>query len=331
MKPNPLAQFLAMTGLLAGLLLLAACKPSANSSAATDSAPKPASPARRIAVVVSTLNNPWFVVLAETARDRAKELGYEATIFDSQNDPAKESAHFDNLISSSYGAVLFNCTDAQGSIANVRRAKAAGIPVFCMDREITANDAAMSQILSDNYSGCVALGQYFVEQVGETGTYVELLGIVADTNTWNRSKGFHSVVDRYPGLKMVAQQSAEFDRSKALEVLDSLLQAHPDINAVFCGNDAMAMGAYQALLAVGKAGKVKVFGFDGADDVVRSVAEGKIAATVMQFPKTMARTAAESADKYLNGQKAFPQRVPVAVELVTRANVGKFGDYGRKP
>ncbi len=295
------------------------------------SAAPAATGAKRVAVVVSTLNNPWFVVLADTARDRAKELGYEVTVFDSQNDPAKESTHFDNLISSGYSAVLFNCTDAQGSVANVRRAKAAGIPVFCMDREITANDAATAQILSDNYSGCVALGQYFVEQVGETGSYVELLGIVADTNTWNRSKGFHSVVDRYPGLKMVAQQSAEFDRTKALEVLEAILQAHPDINAVFCGNDAMAMGAYQALLAAKKADQVKVFGFDGADDVVKSVAEGKIVATVMQFPKTMARTVAEYADRYIKGERNFPQRVPVAVELVDKQNVAKFGDYGRKP
>jgi ribose transport system substrate-binding protein len=285
---------------------------------------------RRVAVVVSTLNNPWFVVLADTARDRAQELGYKAVVFDSQNDPAKEAAHFDNIIASRYDAVLFNCTDAKGSVANVRRAKAANIPVFCMDREIEANDAAVAQILSDNYSGCVALGQYFVEQVGETGTYIELLGMVADTNTWNRSKGFHSVVDRYPGLKMVAQQSAEFDRSKALEVMDSLLQRNPNINAVFCGNDAMAMGAYQALLAAGKASTVKVFGFDGADDVVKAIAEGKITATVMQFPKTMARTAAEYADRYLKGERNFPQRVPVAVELVTNANVSKFGDYGRK-
>lgn len=329
MKPNLLIRSFATLGLAAGLLI-SGCKPSETS---TPDGTSPAAPprSRRVAVVVSTLNNPWFVVLAETARDRATELGYDAVIFDSQNDPAKESTHFDNLISSGYGAVLFNCTDAEGSIANVRRAKAAGIPVFCMDREIAANDAATSQILSDNYSGCVALGQYFVEQVGEEGKYVELLGIVADTNTWNRSKGFHSVVDRFPGLKMVAQQSAEFDRTKALEVLEAILQAHPDIDAVFCGNDAMAMGAYQALLAAGKASKVKVFGFDGADDVVRSIAEGKIVATGMQFPKIMARTAAENADKYFKGERTFPQRVPVTVELVTKDNVHKFGDYGRRP
>jgi ribose transport system substrate-binding protein len=285
---------------------------------------------QKIAVVVSTLNNPWFVVLAETAKARAIELGYDATIFDSQNDTAKEAANFENIIASGYQAILFNPTDANGSVANVQKAKTAGLPVFCIDREINSTNAATAQMLSDSYSGCVKLGEYFVEQVGENGKYVELLGLVGDNNTWNRSKGFHSVVDRYPGLKMVAQQSAEFDRAKGLEVLEAILQKNPDINAVFCGNDAMAMGAYQALVAAGKDKQVKVFGFDGADDVVKLIAEGKITATGMQFPKKMARQAAEFADQYLHGKRDFPQKIPVAVELVTQENVGKYGDYGRK-
>jgi ribose transport system substrate-binding protein len=284
----------------------------------------------RIAVVVSTLNNPWFVVLANTARDEAERRGYKVTIFDSQNDPAKEAAHFENLVASGYKAVLFNATDADGSVANAEKASAANIPVFTMDREINSQQAAVSQVLSDNYSGAVAVGQSFVEKVGERGRYVELLGIVTDNNTWNRSKGFHSVVDRYPGLKMVAQQSAEFDRSKALEVMDSILQAQPAIDAVFCGNDAMALGAYQALLAAGRAAKVQVFGFDGADDAVKSVAEGQMAATAMQYPKLMARTVAEYADRYLKGERKLPAKVPVTVDLVTKENVGKFGDYGRR-
>lgn len=292
--------------------------------------PSPPAATPRVAVVVSTLNNPWFVVLADAAKLHATRLGYGVAVFDSQNDPAKEAAHFDNIIASKYAAVLFNPTDADGSVANVRRAKDAGIPVFCMDREINATDVAATQILSDNYSGCVALGRYFVKQVGESGKYVELLGLVGDNNTWNRSKGFHSVVDRYPDLKMVAQQSADFDRAKALEVMEAILQANPEIDAVFCGNDAMAMGVYQALVAAGKDTQVKVFGFDGADDVVKLIAQGKIAATGMQFPKLMARTAAESADKYLKGDHALPQKTPVAVELVQRANAGKYGDYGRK-
>jgi ABC-type sugar transport system substrate-binding protein len=283
-----------------------------------------------IAIVVSTLNNPWFVVLAETAKQRAEELGYRAKIFDSQNNTDKEAAHFEDIIAGGYKAILFNPTDADGSISNARRAKAANLPVFCIDREINAGDAATSQILSDSYSGCVALGQSFVEQVGEKGQYAELLGILGDNNTHNRSKGFHSVVDRYPGLKMVAQQTASFDRTMGLEVMETILQAHPDIDAVFCGNDAMAMGAYQAITAAGKADRVKVFGFDGADDVVRLIAERKIAATGMQFPKTMARTAVDFADQWLKGKRDFQQKVPVAVELVTAANVRNYSDYGLK-
>lgn len=302
----------------ATLLLLVSCSSSADDGK------------QKIAIVISTLNNPWFVVLGETAKARAEELGYDATVFDSQNDTAKEAAHFENIIAGGYKAILFNPTDADGSIANVRKARAVSLPVFCIDREINATDAATSQILSDNYSGCVALGQYFVEVVGEEGRYVELLGLVGDNNTWNRSKGFHDVVDRYEGLKMAAQQSGEFDRTKSLEVMESILQANPDIDAVFCGNDAMAMGAYQALVAAGKDKDVKVFGFDGADDVVRLIAEGKIIATGMQFPKTMARTSAEFADQWLNGKRDFPQKIPVAVELVTQENVGQYGDYGLK-
>jgi ABC-type sugar transport system substrate-binding protein len=329
MTSKPILHLVAIFAIVAAVgALLSACKPSSHDAPAGGQ-PTAGGP-QRIAVVISTLNNPWFVVLAETARDRARELGYVPTIFDSQNDPAKEASHFENIIASRYGAILFNPTDADGSIANVRRAKAANIPVFCMDREINATDAATSQILSDNYSGCVALGQYFVKTVGREGTYIELLGLVGDNNTWNRSRGFHSVVDRYPGLKMVAQQSADFDRARALEVMESLLQVHGDIDAVFCGNDAMAMGAYQALLAAGKADRVKVFGFDGADDVVRLIAEGRIVATGMQFPKLMARTAAESADRYIQGERQFPQKIPVAVELVTQDNVAKYGDYGRR-
>jgi len=285
---------------------------------------------KKVAVIVSTLNNPWFVVLAQTAASQAQSLGYETKIFDSQNNTALEADNFENAIASGFNAILFNPTDADGSIVNALKAKAADIPVFCMDREINSTDAATSQILSDNYSGCVALGKYFVEQMKKKGNYVEILGLVGDNNTWNRSKGFHSVVDFYPDLKIVAQQSADFDRNKAMEVMESLLQAHPGINAIFCGNDAMASGAYQALVAAGNSNQVKVFGFDGAEDVINSIKDKKIVATGMQFPKEMARTAANYADQYIKGKRDFPKKMPVAVELVTQENVDDYIGYGKK-
>lgn len=285
---------------------------------------------KKIAIVVSTLNNPWFVFLAETAQKKAQELGYQADIFDSQNNTALESDHFENIIVAGFDAILFNSTDANGSVANVLKAKTAGIPVFCMDREINSVDAATSQILSDSYAGAVSIGTYFTQQLQKKGDYVEILGIVGDNNTWARSKGFHSVVDQYPNLKMVAQQSADFDRNKALEVMESILQAHPTIDAVFCGNDGMAMGAYQALVSAGKEKSVKVFGFDGAEDVITSIGENKVTATGMQFPKVMAETAAIFADEYIKGKRDFPQKIPVAVELVTEKNIDHYIAYGKK-
>jgi ribose transport system substrate-binding protein len=115
-----------------------------------------------------------------------------------------------------------------------------------------------------------------------------------------------------------------------MEVMESILQAHPDINAVFCGNDAMASGAYQALVAAGKANDIKVFGFDGAQDVIESIQNKKIMATGMQFPKVMAKTAAIYADEYFKGKRDFPKKMPVAVELVTRENVNDYTGYGKK-
>jgi ribose transport system substrate-binding protein len=312
-----------INNMIAAVILLCLCiVSSCKSDAAKDSK-------KKIAVIVSTLNNPWFVVLAQTAAAQAQKLGYEAKIFDSQNNTSLEADNFENAIASGYHAILFNPTDADGSVTNVLKAKAAGIPVFCMDREVNSTEAATSQILSDNYSGCVALGKYFVEQMNKKGNYVEILGLVGDNNTWNRSKGFHSVVDVYPGLKMLAQQSADFDRNKAMDIMESLLQAYPDIHAVFCGNDAMASGAYQALVAAGKANEVKVFGFDGAEDVINSIKDKKIAATGMQFPKVMAQTAADYADEYFKGKRDFPKKMPVAVELVTQKNVNDYIGYGK--
>ena len=270
----------------------------------------------KIAVVISTLNNPWFVVLGESAVQNAEKLGYEAKLFDSQNNPAVESDHFENLISSGFDAILFNPTDADGSIANILKAKEAGIPVFCMDREVNSNDAATSQILSDNYTGCVAIGVEFVKQLNGKGNYVEILGLAGDNNTYARSNGFHTVVDKFKGLKMLGQQNGDFDRNKAMEVMESMMQANPDLQGVFCGNDAMALGAYQAIQSAGKANQIKVFGFDGADEVVQKIKEGKIVATGMQYPKIMAKTAAEFAVEYFKGRKDFPQHIPVAVNLV---------------
>jgi ribose transport system substrate-binding protein len=111
--------------------------------------------------------------------------------------------------------------------------------------------------------------------------------------------------------------------------MESILQAHPDIDAVFCGNDAMASGAYQAIASAGKM-KVKVFGFDGAEDVINAIRNGKIEGTGMQFPQLIAEHAAIFADEFFKGRREFPKKMPVAVELVTKKNVLNYLAYGQR-
>src|SRR5262245_9856137 len=109
-------------GLLAAAVVMAGCSKPADAPATAEAA-RAAGGKPKIAVVISTLDNPWFVVLSKAAQQRAEQLGYEATEFDSQNDTNKEAAHFENILASGYAAILFNPTDADGSIANVRKAK----------------------------------------------------------------------------------------------------------------------------------------------------------------------------------------------------------------
>ena len=131
-----------------------------------------------------------------------------------------------------------------------------------------------------------------------------------------------STVEMLTGLMSCHAMTSNVEGvNKAMEVMESMMQANPNIDAVFCGNDAMAMGAYQAVLGAGKEHQIKVFGFDGAEDCVNAIREGKVEATGMQFPKTMAITAAELADKWLRGERDLPKKLPVAVELVNGTNV----------
>ncbi len=172
--------------------------------------------------------------------------------------------------------------------------KEAGVP-SSVSIENQFQGCSTTQLLSDNYAGCVDLGKYFVEKVGMQAKYVELLGLVGDKqhleSLQRLSFGRGSVRRTGDGCAT----ECDFDRSKAMEVWSLCCNRTMIWMPFSVANDSMAMGAYQALLAAGKANKVRVFGYDGSEDVIKSINEKKIAATVMQYPKLIAKTAAEYA------------------------------------
>ena len=262
----------------------------------------PAFAADLIAIITPSHDNPFFKAEAVGAEARAKELGYETLVLVHDDDANKQSQLIDTAIGRGAKAIILDNAGSEASIAAVQKAKDAGVPSFLIDREINATGVAVSQIVSNNYQGAQLGAEEFVRLMGEKGNYVELLGREADLNAGIRSKGYHDIIDEYPELKMVAQQSANWSQTEGYSKMETILQANPDIQGVIAGNDTMAMGAIAALQAAGRKDDI-VVGFDGSNDVRDSIKAGGIKATVLQPAYAQAQMAVDQADVYIKTGK----------------------------
>ncbi|MEM5580967.1 MULTISPECIES: D-ribose ABC transporter substrate-binding protein [unclassified Roseibium] len=294
---------------------------------ATLLAPAYASAADLIAIITPSHDNPFFKAEAEGAQKRAEELGYETLVLVHDDDPNKQNQLFDTAIARGANAIILDNAGADATVAPVRRAKEAGIPSFLIDREIKETGIAVSQIVSNNYQGAQLGAEEFVRLMGEEGKYAELLGREADTNAGIRSAGYHDVIDQYPDLEMVAQQSANWSQTEAYEKMETILQATPEIKGVISGNDTMAMGAWAALKAAGRT-DVIVVGFDGSNDVRDSILEGGIKATVLQPAYRQAQIAVEQADQYLRtGSTGQDEKQLMDCVLINSSNAGDLETF----
>ena len=268
----------------------------------------------KIGLIVSTLNNPFFVDLKEGAEAKAKELGYELLIMDSQNDPAKEVSNMEDMTSKGADIVLLNPVDSDAAIAAIQVANNLNTPVITLDRVSNAGEV-VSHIASDNVEGGKMAGQYIVEQLGGEGNVVELEGIAGSSAARDRGAGFNEGI-KGSNLKVVAKQTADFDRTKGLNVMENILQGNKDIKAVFAHNDEMALGAQKALEDAGM-NDIIVVGFDATEDAVKSVKSGKMGATVAQQPDLIGSLGVETAIKVLNNE-SVDEFIPVELQLVKK-------------
>lgn len=267
-----------------------------------------------IALVVSTLNNPFFVNLKNGAEAKAKALGYDLLVLDSQNDPAKELANVEDVVNKKVKLLMVNPTDSDAVRSAVRAANRAEIPVITLDRSASGGKVA-AHIASDNVAGGRMAGKLLVDTLGGQGSVVELQGVPGASAARERGQGFHEVVDKASGIKVVASQPADFDRTKGLTVMENILQAQPKIDAVFAHNDEMALGAAKAIQASGR--KIPVIGFDGTEDGVAAVRDGSLHATVAQQAALIGELGVETAAKLLKGE-TVPASLPVELKLVTK-------------
>lgn len=291
----------------------------------------PESSSRRVmAIITPSHDNPFFKAEAEAAAARARELGYDVLVNSHDDDAHRQDELVDVAIAQRVAAIVLDNAGADASLAAVSKAKAAGIPSFLIDREINQTGVAVAQIVSNNYQGATLGAEEFVRLVGERGTYIELVGRESDTNAGTRSRGFHDVLDKYPDLKMVGRQSANWSQTEAFQKMETLIQGNRRMSGVIAGNDTMALGAAAALKAANLP-TVVVVGFDGSPDAIASITAGEMKATVLQPAAAIARLAVEQAHRYITtGSTGQPEKQAMDCELITAANAGQFGIFARK-
>ncbi|MEA1883065.1 MAG: D-ribose ABC transporter substrate-binding protein [Thermotogota bacterium] len=268
--------------------------------------------AGKIGLSVSTLNNPFFVELKNGAEQKAAELGLEISVVDARDNAAKQLNDIQDLIQKRVDILIINPTDSDAIVTAIEDANNAGIPVITVDRGANGGEVLV-HIASDNVAGGSMAAEFLAGQINFKGKVVELVGIPGTSAARDRGKGFEKKLEDYPDIELVAKQSANFNRAEGLSVMENILQAHPDIDAVFAQNDGMALGAIEALRAAGKLDQVVVVGFDAIDDAVKAVEDGEMAGTIAQQPALMGSLSVEKAFDFLETGSIY---IPVNLKVV---------------
>jgi len=311
-KFNPV---LLVSAFLAAVLLSGGCGRSTQKS--------PAGPT--IGFALTTLNNPFFIDVRAGAEEAAKRNGATLILQAAERDidVEKQMQIVENLIERKVDAICITPNGSREIVPAILKANAAGIPVFIVDSrvdEMTLRDAGgtiVSFAGSDNFEGGRLAGEYVIRRLGGKGKVAVLEGATGHETGDSRKAGFLAAIGREAGIVLAASQPANMDRGLGYTTFQNILQANPDLQAVFACNDMMALGAVEAISASGKTGSVIVVGFDAIDEARQAVAKGQMDATIAQYPAEMGSTAVESACRHLRGEKvaAF---VPTKIDLVTK-------------
>lgn len=292
------------------VISLAAC----SSGKVKETSGKDATKSTTIGLVMPTLTTDFFVTLKDAAVKYAAEKGIEINVLDSQNDAVKEAANVEDLITKKVAAILIIPMDSDAVVNSIKAANTAKIPVITLDRASSGGDV-VAHISSDNISGGLMAGKYIVEKLGGKGKVVELEGVPGTSAARDRGEGFNKALEGTE-ITVVSKQTANFNKAEGMSVMENILQAQPEIDAVFAQNDEMALGAMEAITAVNRK-DIMIVGFDASVDAVTAVKAGSMATTVAQKPDLIATTGIDVVLKVLAGEKV-DKYIPIELELVVK-------------
>lgn len=289
-----------------------------------------ASGRRSVALVLKTLNHPFFVDMRRGAQEAADRLGVQLQVQAAEReiDVEKQMQIVENLIQTGIGVLCITPSGSREIVAALRKARDAKIPVVVVDTRLDAKAASDAGVTaetfvgSDNFAGGKLAGEHVVKISGGKARIGILEGIPGHETGDSRLRGFREAVASSPGLTIVASQPANWERDQGFNVFQNMLQAHRDIDTVFAASDLMALGAIEAIAAANRTGTIRVVGFDALDDAKKAIAAGTMEASVAQFPFEMGKVAVESAVKVMNGEK-LPADLMVRLEMVTKETVSR--------
>jgi ribose transport system substrate-binding protein len=312
-----------MKSTLALILVAAAASASCNRAPATTHSGKPT-----VALVLKTLNHPFFVDMRRGAQEAADRLGVNLRVQAAEReiDVEKQMQIVENMIQTGIQALVITPSGSREIVSALVKAKDAKVPIIVVDTRVDARAAAEAGVKtetfvgSDNYAGGKLAGEYLAKVTGGKARVGILEGIPGHETGDSRLRGFRDALEHAPGVTIVASQPANWERDQGFNVFQNMLQAHADIDSVFACSDLMALGAIEAIRAAGKTGTIKVIGFDALDDAKKAIAAGTMEASVAQFPSEMGRAAVESAVKVIRGE-TLPADINVKLVLVTKDNL----------
>ncbi len=281
----------------------------------------------RVALVLKTLNNPYFIEMQRGAEEAAQRLDLELVVQAAERelDVEKQMQIIENLIQTRVDALCVTPSGSREIIPAITKANRAGIPVLILDTKVDPSAEREGArydtfIGSDNYEGGRLAGRYVVEQLGGQARVAILEGIPGHETGDNRLRGFRDAVAGAEGVQIVASQPANWERDQGFNVFQNILEAHPDVDTLFACSDLMALGALEAIAAAGRSGEIRIIGFDALPEARQAIAEGTMLASIAQFPDEMGRLAVENAARRIRGEE-IPASIPVRIELVTRETV----------
>ena len=282
---------------------------------------------KTVALVLKTLNHPFFVDMRRGAQEAADRLGVTLQVQAAEReiDVDKQMQIVENLLQTGIDVLAITPSGSREIVSALVKATAANVPIVIVDTRLDAKAAADAGVQaktfigSDNYEGGKLAGEYVVTATGGKARIGMLEGIPGHETGDSRLRGFRDAVSKSAGISIVASQPANWERDQGFNVFQNMLQAHPDIDTVFAASDLMALGAIEAIAAGGKTGKIRVIGFDALDDAKKAIAAGTMEASVAQFPYEMGKAAVESAVKVMNGE-TLPPDIMVKLEMITKAS-----------